>query len=59
MTGAAGDLGAEANRLERPAAERARSVQGWRAMGDPAGLLFCVPPMSPGSLNGQNARRWE
>ena len=30
-------------------------------MGDagPAGLLFCVLPMSPGSLNDENAQRWE
>lgn len=27
--------------------------------GDSAGPLLCVLPMSPGSLNGQNARRWE
>jgi len=25
-------------------------------MRDPAGLLFCVRPMSPGSLNDENAR---
>ena len=30
-------------------------VVGW----DPAGLLFCVLPMSPGSLNDENAQRWE
>jgi hypothetical protein len=29
------------------------------AMRDPAGLLFCVLPMSPGSLNDENAQRWE
>jgi hypothetical protein len=26
---------------------------------DPAGLPFCVLPISPGSLNDDNAQRWE
>jgi hypothetical protein len=53
------DLDAEVNRLERLAAESVQNVQGWLVMRDPVGLLFCVLPMSPGPLNGQNARRWE
>jgi hypothetical protein len=36
-----------------------REAQTWWAMRDPAGLLFCVLPMSPGSLNDENAQRWE
>jgi hypothetical protein len=28
-------------------------------MRDPASLLFCVLLMSPGSLNEENAQRWE
>ena len=28
-------------------------------MRNPAGLLFCVLPMRPGSLNDENAQRWE
>ncbi|MGH3279749.1 MAG: hypothetical protein ACRDNW_11525 [Trebonia sp.] len=57
--GATDDLAAGVNRLERLAAERVQNVQGWWVMRDQAGLLSCVLPMSPGSLNGQNARRWE
>ena len=48
-----------ASRLERIAAKRVRKVQTWWVMRDPAGLLLCVVPMSPGSLNDENARRWE
>jgi hypothetical protein len=36
-----------------------QKVQAWWVMRDPAGLLFCVLPMSPGSLNDENAQRWE
>jgi hypothetical protein len=46
-------------RLERLGAERVQKVQTWWVMRDPAGLLFCVLPASPGSLNDENARRWE
>ena len=53
------DLDAEVARLERLGAERVQKVQTWWVMRDPAGLLFCVLPMSPGSLNDENAQRWE
>jgi len=46
-------------RLERLGAERVQKVQTWWVMRDPAGLLFCVLPMRPGSLNDENAQRWE
>ena len=46
-------------RLERLGAERVQQVQTWWVMRDPAGLLFCVLAMSPGSLNDENAQRWE
>jgi Glyoxalase-like domain len=55
----AGDLDAEVARLERLGAERVQKVRTWRVMRDPAGLLFCVLPMSPGSLNDENAQRCE
>ena len=32
---------------------------GWVLMRDPAGLMFCVVPDPPGTLNEGNARRWE
>ena len=51
------DLDAEVARLERIGAERVQKVQTWWVMRDPAGLLFCVLPMSPGSLNDENAQR--
>lgn len=53
------DLDAEVARLERLGAKRVQKVQTWWVMRDPAGLLFCVLPMSRGSLNDQNAQRWE
>lgn len=53
------DLDAEMARLERLGAKRVQKVQTWWVMQDPAGLLFCVLPMSPGSLNDENAQRWE
>jgi hypothetical protein len=40
-------------------AERVQEVRTWWVVRDPAGLLFCVLPMRPGSLNDENARRWE
>ena len=46
-------------RLERLGGKRVQKVQAWWVMRDPAGLLFCVLPMSPGSLNDENAQRWE
>jgi Glyoxalase-like domain len=53
------DLDAEVARLERLGAERVREVNGWWVMRDPAGLLFCVIPDRPGSLDDGNAQRWE
>jgi Glyoxalase-like domain len=53
------DLDAEVARLQRLGAKRVQKVQTWWVMRDPAGLLFCVLPMSPGSLNDENAQRWE
>ena len=53
------DLDAEVARLERLGAERVEKVRAWWVMRDPAGLLFCVLPVSPGSLNDENAQRWE
>jgi hypothetical protein len=31
----------------------------WWVMRDPAGLVFCVLPVSAGSLNDDNAQCWE
>jgi hypothetical protein len=53
------DLNAEVARLERLGAKRLQKVQAWWVMQDPAGLPFCVLPISPGSLNDDNAQRWE
>jgi hypothetical protein len=53
------DLDAEVARLERLGAERVQKVPAWWVMRDPAGLLFCVLPIRPGSLNDENAQRWE
>ena len=53
------DLPAEIARLEKLGAERVRQVHSWQVMRDPAGLLFCVIPESPGTLDNGNARRWD
>lgn len=53
------DPAAEVARVERLGAERVQKVKIWWVMRDPAGLLFCLLPMSPGSGNDENARRWE
>lgn len=53
------DPAAEVARVERLGAERVQKVKTWWVMRDPVGLLFCLLPMSPGSLNDENARRWE
>jgi hypothetical protein len=53
------DLEAEVARLERLGAERVRRVHRWWIMRDPAGLLFCVIPDPPGSLDDGNAQRWD
>jgi hypothetical protein len=50
---------AEVARLERLGAERVQRVATWWVMRDPAGLVFCVLPASAGSLNDDNAQRWE
>jgi hypothetical protein len=43
----------------RLGAERVQKVQTGRVTRNPADLVFCVLPVSPGSLNYGNARRWE
>ncbi|GII80194.1 hypothetical protein Sru01_51760 [Sphaerisporangium rufum] len=54
------DLAAETARLEALGARRLRLVHDhWQVMEDPAGLPFCVIPQPPGTLNDQNARRWD
>jgi hypothetical protein len=53
------DLEAEVARLERLGATKVRKVDLWWIMEDPAGLQFCVIPQQPGTLNEENARRWE
>ena len=55
----ADDVDAEVARLEGLGAKRVQQVQTWWVMLDPAGLPFCVLPISPGSLNEDNAQRWE
>lgn len=53
------NLDAEVARLERLGAVRVSQVQSWWVMRDPAGLVFCVLPESPGSLTGENAQHWD
>jgi len=53
------DLPAEIARLEKLGAERVQQAHSWQVMRDPAGLLFCVIPEPPGSLNDSNAQRWD
>jgi predicted enzyme related to lactoylglutathione lyase len=53
------DLAAEVDRLERLGAERVQRVHSWWIMRDPAGLVFCVIPDPPGTLDEGNAQRWE
>lgn len=53
------DLEAEVARLESLGAERVQQVNTWWVMRDPAGLPFCVIPDRPGTLNDENARRWD
>ena len=53
------DLDAEVARLEHLGAERVQRIQAWQLMRDPAGLLLCVVPDPPGTLNEGNAHRWE
>jgi len=53
------NLAAEVERLEKLGAERVEQVHSWQVMRDPAGLLFCVLEQSPGTLNDENASRWD
>ena len=53
------DLEAEVARLVALGAEPVERVQAWCVLRDPAGLLFCVVPVSPGSLDDDNAQRWD
>jgi hypothetical protein len=53
------DPAAEIARLEKLGAELVRQVHSWWIMRDPAGLLFCVIPESPGELHDGNAQRWD
>jgi predicted enzyme related to lactoylglutathione lyase len=53
------DVEAEVARLERVGARREQRIQDWHVMRDPAGLLFCVVPVKPGSLHDDNAQRWD
>jgi hypothetical protein len=53
------DLPAEVARLEELGAERAGQAHSWQLMRDPAGLVFCVIPQPPGTLDDGNARRWD
>ena len=53
------DLAAEVARLEALGAERVQQVHAWWVLRDPAGLLFCVIPEPPGSLDDSNAQRWD
>jgi Glyoxalase-like domain len=50
---------AEVARLEKLGARRERRVLDWYVMRDPAGLLFCVVPVEVGSLDDDNAQRWD
>jgi hypothetical protein len=52
------DLPAEIARLTELGAERVQQVHSWQVMRDPAGMLFCVIPETPGALNDDNAQRW-
>jgi len=53
------DLDAEVARLEALGAKRVQFVHSWWILRDPAGLVFCVVPDPPGSLNDSNAQRWD
>jgi hypothetical protein len=50
---------AEMARLEKLGAELVRQAHSWWVMRDPAGLLFCIIPERPGTLNDSNAQRWD
>jgi hypothetical protein len=45
---------------EQPLRHRAPNpVRAWWVLRDPAGLLFCLIPERPGTLNDSNAQRWD
>jgi len=53
------DPAAEMARLEKLGAELVQQAHSWWVMRDPAGLLFCIIPERPGTLNDNNAQRWD
>ena len=53
------DPTAEMARLEKLGAELVQQAHSWWVMRDPAGLLFCIIPERPGTLNDSNAQRWD
>lgn len=53
------DVEAEVTRLEKLGAKREQRVKDWYVMRDPAGMLFCVVAEKPGSLDDDNAHRWD
>ena len=53
------DVDAEVARPTGLGAEPHDRVQDWCVMRDPAGLLFCVVPAPGGSLDDDNAQRWD
>jgi hypothetical protein len=53
------DPAAEMARLEQLGAELVQQAHSWWVMRDPAGLLFCIIPEEPGTLNDSNAQRWD
>jgi hypothetical protein len=50
---------AEMARLEKLGAELVEQAHSWWVMRDPAGLLFCIIPERPGTLNESNAQCWD
>ena len=55
----ADDVEAEVERLESLGAQRIQQNHSWWVMRDPAGLVFCVIPSRPGTLDDTNATRWD
>jgi hypothetical protein len=53
------DPAAEMARLEQLGAELVQQAHSWWVMRDPAGLLFCIIPERPGTLDDSNAQRWD
>lgn len=53
------DPAAEMARLEQLGAELVQQAHSWWVMRDPAGLLFCIIPERPGTLDDRNAQRWD